>query len=168
MAGHQPDREADHGAAEHEAAGEGFAKHQIAPEDAERRDEEGDREGAQGPDVGDQPEIEQIGEGGAEEPDRQHAGPDPRLGPVDGGPARQAVAEEGEGASLLRVRKYELAQVVRVGGELLTVEQIGALWHKDYDTINQAMGDAEKKLLEQSGQVLAEIKPNAQSERSTS
>ena len=80
----------------------------------------------------------------------------------------QAVAEEGEGASLLRVRKYELAQVVRVGGELLTVEQIGALWHKDYDTINQAMGDAEKKLLEQSGQVLAEIKPNAQSKRSTS
>lgn len=28
--------------------------------------------------------------------------------------------------------------------ELLTVEQIGALWHKDYDTINQAMGMLKK------------------------
>ena len=80
----------------------------------------------------------------------------------------QAIAEEGEGASLLRVRKYELAQVVRVGGKLLTVKQVGALWHKDYDTINQKMGEAEKKLLEQSVEVLAEIKPNPPSELLTS
>jgi hypothetical protein len=51
--------------------------------------EEGDSEASQGADVGDQPEIEQIGEGGAEEADRQHAGPDPGLGPVDGGAGRQ-------------------------------------------------------------------------------
>ena len=71
-------------------------QHQIAPQDAKGRDQEGDRQGAQGPDIGDQPEVDQIGEGGADEADRQHAGPHLGEGPVDGGACHQGVTEEGE------------------------------------------------------------------------
>ena len=59
----------------------------------------------------------------------------------------QALIAEGEDVTMLRVRKYEMAQTLRVAGERLTPEQIGALWHADYDAVNQAMMVAEKKLL---------------------
>jgi hypothetical protein len=57
--------------------------------------EEGDSEASQGADVGDQPEIEQIGEGGAEEPTAS------TLAQTQAGPSRRrgrspAVAEEGK------------------------------------------------------------------------
>lgn len=52
---------------------------------------------------------------------------------------------EGE-VSMLRLRMYELANMVTVGGAPVTVEQIKNMLSTDYDTLNQAAKDLEKKL----------------------
>ncbi len=59
-----------------------------------------------------------------------------------------AIIAEGSGVSMLRVRMYELAQMIRVDGTLLSVEQVGGLLSIDYDLANQLSDSLEKKLNE--------------------
>ncbi len=60
----------------------------------------------------------------------------------------EAIVTEGADVPMLRVRKYELAKITRVNGELLTPSQVGGLWRGDYEALNEKANDLEKKLLE--------------------
>lgn len=65
----------------------------------------------------------------------------------------QAVADEGGDVSMVRVRKYEIAQVLTIGGHGVDARTVGAMLATDYETINQAMRVLEKKLLEPAEQM---------------
>lgn len=57
-----------------------------------------------------------------------------------------AIAEHGEAVSAMRLRPYEYAQMVRVNGELLTVDAVLGLTAQDYDVLNKVVGALQKKL----------------------
>lgn len=58
----------------------------------------------------------------------------------------QAVANEGGDVSMIRVRKYEIAQVLTIGGHAVDAHTVGAMLATDYETINNALRVLEKKL----------------------
>ena len=57
-----------------------------------------------------------------------------------------AIAEHGEEVSAMRLRPYEYAQMVRVDGELLTVDAVLGLTTQDYEVLNNVVGELQKKL----------------------
>ena len=57
-----------------------------------------------------------------------------------------AVMDCGTEVTQVRVRKYEVAQVLTIGGKTLTPAEVGGLLAADYALINAELGAIEKKL----------------------
>ena len=74
-----------------------------------------------------------------------------------------AIADVGEQVTTLQVRFYEMAYMVKIGGKPVTVKQLKALPSFDYDILNQASVELEKKLRE-----LAETRRREKAEKKNS
>ncbi len=77
------------------------------------------------------------------------------------GALEEALINEGSEVTSLRVRQYEMARMLTVGGRSVMVEQVKGMLAMDYDIANTAAVDLEKKLRELASQTPAGSKAAA-------
>src|SRR4051812_27538961 len=115
----------ERGASQHRQ-GHLLAEEHGAPEHAEQRNQIRDRERAGGPEIGDEPEVEEVGDGSADEPERENARDDQRRRGGARGPERDERHEEnarGElGAHRHAARRRSARKALDVGRDEAVAE----------------------------------------------